>query len=201
MAKVNKIVNVNGKQFDLNGLPVNQSGSTSYLNVSFCECGWAGNTEWVYIALAPLNDEEQKISGKSTYLFHLSKHDNPLDAAYVAMEFAKNKEDNVVKLREVATSEWQCDIPKFEYEAIDSEDNKSRRQLKINKSKNNKKAIQSISATEALIAANCAYKDAGVKLTSAEMLIIRDSITGNIINYRVIEDVYAHTRDIIGSMR
>ena len=130
----NKIVTVAGKKQDLNGLPISLRGTTSYKDVYF---GWAGyqHNHEVYVAIAGLNEEEQKISGKDTFMFHLSKHDDPRDAAYVAMMFNRNREENLIKLRGVMTAGWQCEIPEFKYDAIDTDSNRELRMKMKTKTK------------------------------------------------------------------
>jgi hypothetical protein len=107
---------VNG--FDLNGLPISLRGATAYKGVSLMSCWQFGDVKQ-YVALVGLNEDERRISGKSTFIFHLSAHDNPLDAAWVAMKFHEDKATNLLKLRDTRTCEWDHGpIPKFEFEPI-----------------------------------------------------------------------------------
>ena len=122
----NKIVTVDGQDFDLNGLPISLRGTTAYKDVFFGSAGYQHDHE-VYVAIAGLNEDEARIAGKSTFMFHLAKFDDPRAAAYVAMKFNEDREANVLKLRGVKTSEWCCEVPKFEYEAIDTPANVARR--------------------------------------------------------------------------
>jgi hypothetical protein len=146
----NMIIQVAGKKQDLNGLPISLRGTTAYKDVYF---GWAGyqHDHEVYVAIAGLNEDEQKISGKDTFMFHLSKHDDPRDAAYVAMMFNRNRDENVIKLRGVTTSGWQCDIPKFEYDAIDTDSNKERRMKLKTKIKTPKIKVQNTKSIEHIL--------------------------------------------------
>lgn len=123
MTKTN--MEVNG--FDLNGLPVTNRGSCVYRNVSY-GLG-AGRYGWnpeegkdIYTAcVSNILDEEKAASGYKGFVIHLSHHDNALDAAYVAMRFEEDKVNNLKKLRSVGVGNWQCEIPSFEYEALDSD--------------------------------------------------------------------------------
>jgi hypothetical protein len=122
MTKMNVIIStVNGK-FDLNGLPISLRGTTAYRNVYFgADTGRIENPKPVYVAIVGLNTEEQAISGKKTFIWHLSKHDNVLDAAYVAMKFNENRAENVLRLRTTRTGEWDYGtLPVFEYPAIET---------------------------------------------------------------------------------
>lgn len=106
---------VNGK--DLNGLPVSFRGRTAYKGVGYLSC-WSFKTR-MYVALVGLNEDERRIAGKDTFIWHLSVHDNPLDAAYVCMKFHENKTENVKKLNGVAKGNWNYGIlPTFEFEPI-----------------------------------------------------------------------------------
>jgi len=126
--KPNAIVKANGKLFDLNGLPISLRGTTAYLGVYFGDAGFQHGGQEVFVALTGLSEEERALTGKRTHLHHLSKHDNVLDAAYVAMKFAENREANMLKLKDTKTGEWDYGVlPKFEFEAIDTDKTRERR--------------------------------------------------------------------------
>ncbi len=108
-------------KFDKNGLPLSYRGTTCYKDVYFGGAGWQHAGQEVYVAIAGLSPEEAEIAGKDTFMFHLSKHDNVLDAAYVAMKFNEDRENNVRRLKGVKTGYWECAIPKFEFEPEDTE--------------------------------------------------------------------------------
>ena len=128
--KENKIVD----GYDLNGLKLTvkkdgslRSGTTAYSGVYFGEAGWQNDHE-VYVAYIGLSDEENKISGKKSYMWHLSKHDNVLDAAYAVKVFNENREVNIELLTTTKTSDWDCGkIPTFEYDPIDSPEHAAKR--------------------------------------------------------------------------
>jgi len=123
MKNVNKVVN----DKDLNGLDISMQGTTAYAGVRFGMTGWQHDHE-VFTAFIGLSDEEQKIAGKSTFCWHLSKHDNLLDAAYAVKKFNEDRENNIASLFGSKTGEWDCGIiPEFEYEAIDTPEHKARR--------------------------------------------------------------------------
>lgn len=111
--KPNSIVN----DKDLNGLPVSFRGRTAYKGVGYLSC-WSFSTK-MYVALVGLNADERKIAGKDTFIWHLSVHDNPLDAAYVTMKFHEDKAANVKKLNGVAKGAWDYgQLPTFEFEPL-----------------------------------------------------------------------------------
>ena len=113
----NEVVTTETGKFDLNGLPISLRGSTSYKDVFFGQVSW---NKTCYVALAGLNEDEAKLVGTKTFIWHLSYHDSALDAAYVAMKFNQNRKENLKKLANTKTGEWQCEIPEFKYVAIDS---------------------------------------------------------------------------------
>jgi hypothetical protein len=211
MSKVNKIVTKNGVKFDLNGLPISLRGTTAYKDVYFGDAWGPGNE--IYVAIAALNENEAKIAGRETYMFHLSKHGNPLDAAYVAMKFNEDRAKNVRKLKGVTTGAWQCVIPKFEYEAIDTKDNIARRRsiiakrtarltdrskVKTNVIRSTPKSVHkqtpTITLDNALAAACLALKGyTGPK----DVKMIRHIIEGHLAFYRNAADVESHVSDLL----
>ena len=119
------------QNFDKNGLPLSMRGTTCYKNVSYAKVHYNGLTVG-YIAVAGLNEEEQKISNKSTFAFHLGFFDNVLEAAYVAQYFNQNREELLPKLRDIGNGcfyrDYGVDIPTFEHEPIDTEEARIRRE-------------------------------------------------------------------------
>lgn len=113
------IIGTDGQQRDMNGLPVSLRGTTAYKNVYFGDAGFQNNGQEVFVALVGLTEEERQLTGKKSYLHHLSKHDNVLDAAYVAMKFNEDRAANIEKLKSVKTGEWECELPVFKFEALE----------------------------------------------------------------------------------
>lgn len=192
---------------DRNGFPLSWKGYTPYKNVYYGYVGWAGSLELCYVALAPLSAEEAKIAGKKTFLFHLSKHDNPLDAAYSAMTFERDRKANIRVLANVDTGCWDHGaIPTFAYPAEDTEamairrENKKNGKAKVKATTKAKVKVPVITVTEAMKAANVAYRDSGAKIGAEGLRVIRSAIEGHVTYYTNASDAYAHTRDLIGSM-
>lgn len=147
MSKVNKIVN----DKDMNGFEISMRGTTAYAGVRFGHTGYQHDHE-VYVAVVGLSDEEQKIASKSTFMWHLSKHDNLLDAAYAVMKFNEDRESNVASLFGAKTGDWDCGpIPEFEYDAIDTPEHKSRRLAMKNRKGVSKKKLVEIVTDDRLI--------------------------------------------------
>ena len=185
--------------YDDNGLEVSYIGTSSYKNVGYYSTWQNG---WAYVAMISMNREMAKKAGKRAYIWHLSAHDDPRDAAYAAAKFYENLDDNLIALRDTKAMEWTTEnIPVWKHDAVDTVENVEARKVKVAKYNAKKAKKPVVTVTEAMIAANAAYKDAGVKLNVSEMKVIREAIEGQILHYAVIEDAYAHTRDIIGSMR
>ena len=201
MSKVNSTYFKNGNEYDLNNLLISRQGTTSYKDVFFGCAGWQHGDQLVYVAIASLSEEEQKISGKKTFMFHLSKHDNPLSAAYHAMKFNEDRDNNVIKLRGVKTGSWECEIPEFQYEAIDSEENVARRSEIIEKHNSAKKVpelkIEDIreAANSTLRAEKGAYlpKIGGMK----GAIEIREMVEGQKEFFRNVGDVIEMTTDLM----
>ena len=131
----NSIVIVNGNKEDLNGLPVSARGTTMYKNVSFCKVDTKGERRLCYIAIAGLNEEEQKLANKNTFMFHLAFCDNVLEAAYIANEFDKNRDVYVKELAYITNGNFEVEVPEFKYEALDSELTKNARVAVMSKTK------------------------------------------------------------------
>ena len=120
---------------DKNNLKLSSRGATSYLNVAYSvKDVWAARSKGFengyYIAVAALNDEEKKIAGKKTFMFHLGYFDDVRDAAYVAQTFDANREEYLPQLNNVTIGAWEHPhIPTWEYEAIDTEINVLQREV------------------------------------------------------------------------
>lgn len=141
MSKLNKVVN----DKDLNGFEISMRGTTAYAGVRFGRTGYQHDHE-VYVAVIGLSDEEQQIAGKSTFMWHLSKHDSLLDAAYAVKVFNEDRESNIASLFGAKTGDWDCGpIPEFEYEAFDTPEHKARRvAMKTRKGLSVKKLVEII---------------------------------------------------------
>lgn len=139
----NQIVKTENGNFDLNGLPVSARGTTMYKDVFFGNSGWQVEGD-CYVAIAGLTEEEQKISGKQSFMFHLSKHDDARAAAYVAMKFNEDREKNVEALRNTKTGAWECEVPSFQFEQLDSPEMQNRRAGTVVRSKKIKKAAAGV---------------------------------------------------------
>ena len=134
----NKTVTIDGKTFDLNGLPVTFKGNCPYKAVYYGK-----NFNEDYMAVVTLTKEEAKIAGKNknTYLFHIGRYEDPRAAAYAAMMFSEDREANVLKLRDlVSPQDWECEIPEFKYEAIEGSTRVDKRGRKVVKAKSAKAA-------------------------------------------------------------
>lgn len=193
MAKINYEVRGNdGLMYDANGLRTSNQGTTNYLGVQ-------RRADGLYMAAPACHDENFESMGYRNYMPPIHISASMLECAYVATEFYKNKIGNLKDLYKTKEN-WgrvNCSIPKsFDYEAIGGEVVGSKEKI----ARRQKANVPAVSITEAMIAANAAYKDAGVKLNASQMKLIRDAIEGQVWHYSVIEDAYAHTRDIIGSM-
>ena len=129
------IKNADGSSSDMNGLPISLRGSTAYKNVFFGRAGW-NQTEAVYIALAGLSKEEQELCGWNTHLFHLSRHETAVEAAYAAMKFDENREANVLALKTTRPGMWETDMPVFKFEQYDTQETLARRAMVLAKMKN-----------------------------------------------------------------
>jgi hypothetical protein len=121
----NQIKLINNKKFDLNNLPISIRGTTAYANVSFTHVDNMGERRLCYIAIAGLNEEEQQIAKKNTFMFHLAFCETALEAAYIANEFDKNREYYLPRLIHVTNGNFARDfdiqIPKFDFDQIDTE--------------------------------------------------------------------------------
>lgn len=132
---LNRVTGNGSNAHDMNGLPISPRGTTSYKGVYYGPIGTNG--EFAYQSTTSLSKDEAKQANKKTFIWYLGSFDDVRDAAYVAMQFNKNKKANVVDLLNSTSRHWDYNfnIPKWKYEAIDSDHNKTARKNVIRAAK------------------------------------------------------------------